>query len=254
MPILILLLCLISFNVFSEELPKYDCKRINEPITIDGDLSELAWQNAKSIDLRKTADGTPPDQKTIAKMIWDDQFLYVGFVCEDRDIWTTIDQHDGDLYNEEVVEIFIDPNGDEQTYIELEVNPINALFDAFVINDKKRKRGIKVLRDWDSRKMSHAVSIDGVLKNSHPKNRDLENDDKSWIVEIAIPFSDFFMAKNVPPKIGDQWRINLYRIERGPTEDHYFAWSPTWKIDYHLPKHFGKIQFVTNVKGDRNER
>ena len=40
--------------------------------------------------------------------------------------------------------------------------------------------------------------------------------------------------------------MNLYRIDRGQTEaeDEYTAWSPTQKIDYHRPQHFGALQFV----------
>ena len=124
---------------------------------------------------------------------------------------------------------------------------MNTLFDGFVINGKQQQRGIKVLLDWESTELKHAIFITGKLKTSHPNQRiDRGQPDQSWFCEMAIPFSDFITAPNIPPKEGDEWKLNLYRIERGKTkkEDEYSAWSPTRKIDYHRPQHFGVLRFI----------
>ena len=227
--------------------PWYDCVYIDQKIEIDGKLNESVWEKAQAVQLVKTDTGQLPNKKTEAKMLWDDQYLYVGFICSDNDIWTTISDHDGPIYGEEVVEVFIDPDKDQKTYIELEVNPMNVLFDGFVINGKQQQLGIKVLLDWESRDLKHAVFIDGHLKTSHPNQRvEPSQPDQSWFCEMAIPFSDCITAPNIPPKKGDEWRLNLYRIERGKIkkEDEYSAWSPTRKIDYHRPQHFGILRFM----------
>ena len=57
-------------------------------------------------------------------MLWDNQHLYGGFVCWDDNIWTAISHRDEPIYN------------DQKTYIELEVKPMNRLFDGFIINKK----------------------------------------------------------------------------------------------------------------------
>ena len=169
-------------------------------------------------------------------------------LCYDQDIWGTIRERDGNIYNEEVVEVFLDPDCDLRTYIELEVSPLNTLFDAFVVNGKSHGQGMHVLRDWDSETLQHAVSVDGAAKMTAPADRGASTStpDTSWSCEIAIPFKDLLTAPNIPPKVGDVWRMNLYRIDRGKTEaeDEYTAWSPTQKIDYHRPQHFGSLRFV----------
>ena len=233
------------------ELPQYDCVRIDGEIKIDGKLTDAAWESAAVIELLTTDTGEKPRQPTEVRLLWNTEYLYVGFLCYDRDIWGTIYERDGDIYNEEVVEAFLDPDCDLRTYIELEVSPLNTLFDAFVVNGKSLGQEMHVLRDWDSETLQHAVSVDGTAKTSSSTDRAASANppDTSWSCEIAVPFKDLLTAPNIPPKTGDVWRMNLYRIDRGKTEaeDEYTAWSPTQKIDYHRPQHFGSLRFVEKL-------
>ena len=230
------------------ELPQYDCVRIDGEIAIDGALTDAAWGSADVIELLKTDTGEKPRQPTEVRLLWSSEYLYVGFLCYDQDIWGTIGERDGNIYDEEVVEVFLDPDCDLRTYIELEVSPLNTLFDAFVVNGKSHGQEMHVLRDWDSETLQHAVFIDGTAKTSPPTDRgaSISPPDTSWSCEIAVPFKDLLTAPNIPPKAGDIWRMNLYRIDRGKTEaeDEYTAWSPTRKIDYHRPQHFGSLRFI----------
>jgi hypothetical protein len=63
---------------------------------------------------------------------------------------------------------------------------------------------------------------------------------------MAIPHSALEGIQPVPPKEGDTWRMNLYRIDRSHEGDAVKvsagAWSPTagW---FHNPERFGKIVF-----------
>jgi hypothetical protein len=230
------------------ELPQYDCVRIDGEIKIDGNLTDAAWSSANVIELLTTDTGEKPRQPTEVRLLWNSECLYVGFLCYDRDIWGTIRERDGNIYDEEVVEVFLDPDCDLRTYIELEVSPHNTLFDAFVVNGKSLGQEMHVLRDWDSETLQHAVSVDGTAKTSSSIDRAASANppDTSWSCEIAVPFKDLLTAPNIPPKVGDVWRMNLYRIDRGKTEaeDEYTAWSPTQKIDYHRPQHFGSLRFL----------
>ena len=229
------------------ELPEYDCVRIDGEIKIDGALTDAAWGSADVIELLTADTGEKPRQPTEVRLLWNSEYLYVGFLCYDQDIWGTIRERDGNIYDEEVVEVFLDPDCDLRTYIELEVSPLNTLFDAFVVNGKSHGQEMYVLRDWDSETLQRAVSVNGTAKTNAPADRGaVSPPDTSWSCEIAVPFKDLLTAPNIPPKAGDVWRMNLYRIDRGVTEaeDEYTAWSPTRKIDYHRPQHFGSLRFV----------
>ena len=216
-----------------KKIPTYSCRRTAGPIVVDGRLDEPAWQAAEPIPLSLTYTGAAPRFPTTAKMLWDDAFFYVGFHCVDPDIWGTITEHDGPMYEEEVVEVFIDANQDGISYLELEVNPLNVDLTVFLLN----RDGVrKSLFDWESEGWKHAVTVDG-----HLNQRDKV--DRSWTVEIAIPWVDIMTAPHCPPQEGDVWRVNLYRIDRHREGDEYSAWSPTWAINYHLPDYFGRVVF-----------
>lgn len=217
--------------------PIYTCYRTSGSIVIDGRLDEPSWQAAEPIALVRTDTGGLPKFPTTARMLWDEQFLYVGFHCLDPDVWGTITEHDGPMYEEEVVEVFIDANRDQISYVELEVNPLNVSLDLFMLNRAGRRWS---MFDWDSEGWRHAVTVDGHLNQRQQR-------DRSWTVEMAIPLADLATAPHIPPLDGDTWRVNLYRIDRSQEGDEYSAWSPTWEANYHVPSRFGEVVFCSRA-------
>jgi cellulose/xylan binding protein with CBM9 domain len=211
------------------------CKRTQTPIVIDGKLDDPAWQLAEPIRLRRNQDGAAPRFSTTARLLWDKDYLYVGYFCEDHEILSTMTQRDAFLWEEEVVEIFVDANGDRISYIEIEVNPLNTLLDLFALN--RSPYPARYLFDWNSDEIRHAVTVDG-----DPHRRDTQ--DRSWSVEIAMPWQDFVTAPHVPPCEGDVWRINLYRIDQYRGQEELYAWSPTECATFHVPERFGELIFV----------
>ncbi len=215
-------------------LPVYHCHRRRGEILIDGHVDETAWERADEIEFVLADTAKPPRQRTRARMLWDEKALYVAFICEDDDIWGITTERDQDIYNQEVVELFIDADGDGHTYIEIEVSPLNAVLDLFMLYRQDRRKG---LWNWNSEGLVSAVYVDG-----DPWHR--QTVDRLWSVELALPFKDVFTAPHIPPELGDIWRVNLYRIDRSAQGDEYSAWSPPGRLNYHTPWRFGKLVFV----------
>ena len=116
----------------------------NGAIKLDGKLDEKEWEDAPSTgDFVRTMDGQPAEQKTQAKLLWDDKNLYVAFVNDDKDVWTTLDKHDDKLWTQEADEMFIDADGDGKTYVELQVNAKGAIFDSYLPAYRQNQN------DWD---------------------------------------------------------------------------------------------------------
>jgi len=215
------------------ERPEYICYRASSPIVIDGLLDDPAWQGAPPVTLVLADTGAEPRQGTTAQLLWDDDHLYVAFCCQDSDIWGVTTERDQDIYNQEVVEVFVDADRDGHGYVEIEVSPLNAALDLFMLYRQDRLRG---LWGWDSEGLRTAVVVDG-----DPTRRGTA--DRSWTVEMALPMSDFMTAAHLPPLPGDVWHLNLYRIDRAKEGDEYSAWSPPGRINYHTPERFGRLVF-----------
>ncbi len=231
--------------VSSQDLPVYIVKKTNSSITIDGKLDEKSWQDADTtshfVILGTT--NTKPATITWAKLLWDDTYLYVGMYCQDKNIWATLTTRDAPLYTEDVVEVYLDPDGDGLNYIELEVNPLNTIMDLWM--DKPWSDGGVGTFSWNFSNIHTAVQVNGTIADS-------TDVDSCWTCEMALPFSEMqFLAPSMhyPPINNDLWRANLYRFDRGTpavTAHEETGWSQTGG-GQHVPDEFGILQFKNIV-------
>ena len=217
--------------------PVYECRRVHEQIKIDGTLAERSWGLAKSIDLILTDSHTSPLFGTKARLLWDDSCLYVSFQCVDDGIYAGKIKKNDALWQEEAVELFLDYEGKGAHYVEIEVNPLNTVFDKFMDGIRKPLP----VSQWDS----------GVRTAVRQENGYVNGDSTivGWTVELAFPFEALKGKCHVPPKSGDEWRINLYRVKHRP-EEQFSAWSPTNSIDFHQPGKFGVLVFSGKEVGE----
>jgi len=214
------------------ELPVYEVAKTRTPIKVDGKLDEPAWEKAASMGkFTLTANGADAPVETEAKIVYDDKFLYFAFRCPDKNIVAQLKERDAGLWEEEVVEVFLQADPGQRSYIELEVNPLGTLLDIYLLDTRKAIPH----RSWNSAKIKWAVDVDGSVNG--------KDGDTGWTCEIALPMEDVVTAPHLPPHVGDTWRLNIYRIEKLPAPA-FIAWSPTGANDFHIPGKFGKIVFT----------
>src|SRR5262249_44744708 len=126
------------------EVPEMRVKKAAGEVKIDGKLDEAAWKGAAAVKLRKADGRGDAARGTTVRCLWDEQYLYLGFECEDPDIWTAHRGRDAFLWTEDVVEAFIDVDPSEPGYVELEVSPRGDLFDGLFLAHRN-----KVLMSWN---------------------------------------------------------------------------------------------------------
>jgi hypothetical protein len=224
---------LFAFAVWAEA-PQYQVMRTTGKIAIDGILDDADWASAKSVGAFAFPWWKAGDkEQTEAKLLWDDNFLYLSFRCDDAHIWA--DHYDANSATclDDCAEIFWNPNpkaGD--SYNMFEMNCIgNAL--SVCNNLKKPILENKILPPH------MAQRIDGTVNND-------SDTDKGWVLEVAIRFSDYpGLFDGRTPKDGDFWRIGLNRCG-GKINEQFSQWSAsqTPQPNFHAPKDFGKIIFV----------
>lgn len=216
----------------SRQTPTYEVSRATAPIKVDGKLDEQAWARTPSVgSFVRNRDGASVPNKTEARILYDDKFLYISFRSADENIWATMKRRDEHLWDEEVVEVFLQADPRQPSYIELEVNPLGTMLDIYLLDIRKPLR----YESWNSEHLQWAVQVEGTV--------DGRGGDRGWTCEIALPMEDIVTAPHIPPTIGDRWRLNLYRVEKLPAELG-LAWSPTLKGDFHVPSMFGEIVFT----------
>jgi hypothetical protein len=214
---------------------------------IDGKLDEAAWATATDTGaFINVSTGEPaPDSKIqgSAKALWDDKWLYLAFDVKDEDVVGGFDQKQTDphLWTKDCVEIMVDPdgNGDNKDYYEIQINPQNLVFDSQFDEYNKPKTdpdGPFGHQEW-SAKLESAVQIKGTLDNSSDK-------DEGYVVELRIPWKSFDKAKEVPPKPGASWRLNLYAMQNNDG----VAWSPILdQGNFHKASRFGRMSWVNEL-------
>ena len=61
-------------------VPVYQVHRASHPIVVDGKLDDAAWKTAQTIEFQfPWSQQTGAKQKTLARLLWDDSYLYVGY-------------------------------------------------------------------------------------------------------------------------------------------------------------------------------
>jgi hypothetical protein len=89
--------------------------------------------------------------------------------------------------------------------------------------------------------MKAAVSVDGTLNKR-------DDEDKKWTAELAIPIEAAKgkekEMKNVPPKVGTEWRVNFFRMDQpNGRPQSGTGWSPPMVGDFHALEKFGILVF-----------
>jgi hypothetical protein len=224
----------VTTSAQSHDLPVYKVSRTATPVKVDGKLDDVVWTKAARFRDFVNLDGSPSASKTEARALYDDNFLYFSFRCPDKNIWATLKRRDEHLWEEEVVEVFLQADPQQSSYIELEVNPLGTMLDIYLLDIRKPLH----YESWNSRRLKWGIQVLGTV--------DGKDGDREWTCEIALPMEDIVTARNLPPRAGDRWRLNLYRVEQRPTAA-LLAWSPTFKEDFHIPRMFGELVFTNNV-------
>jgi hypothetical protein len=237
----------VELGANAKAMPKpvgYVVRRASGPITIDGKADEADWKNAALSPKFTDAEGSPPTkQDTRARLLYDDKNLYVFVQAKDDDVYSQYKKNDSPMWKEDIIELFIDADRNRRGYVELQVNPNNAQFDAWFATTRAQKSDMA----WTAN-MKSAVTVHGSLNTRGDK-------DSGWDVEIAIPLEavkgrDDKMKVTLPPPVGTKWRLNVVRGDK-PAKDRLRAssWNQITYSDFHALNRMTEVTF-----GDKQGR
>jgi hypothetical protein len=188
---------------------RFDVLRADSAPAIDGDLSDGAWRHAVVIDqfFEFRSGGEPAASEGSARFLWDDNSLYVGLEMQDVDIRSAcaLSGHcgnDANLFNGDVIELFIKPLPGRTKYFEFEWSPLGEIFDARFDNAMDPRWSTPPGVSWDST-ATGAVQLHGTVDNP-------SDVDTGWTVEASIPLADLGLTSF---GAGSEWYFTVARYD-----------------------------------------
>jgi hypothetical protein len=191
---------------------------------IDGDLSDAAWRKAPVIDefyQLEPQEGRPASERTEVRVLYDADNIYFAIMNYDDEpdkILGRIKVRDGDIDNDDIDRIYLDPNMTRRNGYAFEINPVGARREALLQNNGD------YLPEWNTIWSA--------------KTRILSN---GWTVEVAIPFRSISYTKGRA-----DWGFDLFRLVRRKNER--IRWS---SINKAIPSvdisHSGTLAGLTDL-------
>ncbi len=175
-------------------------------------------------------------QGTDVAMLYDDDGVYLLFVCEDKHIFSRETRPNGDVYLDSCVEFFamVDPPR-RGGYFNFEANCCGTVHLGFGEGREGRRLAPPEVHN----------EICAITSIPTPTREESSAADGWWLAAM-LPFATIsqFAGFEVAPKSGTLWRANFYRCG-GKTDTQYACWNPIGceKPDFHRPEFFGDLTF-----------
>jgi len=200
---LIAILCL-SSRSWAQESSDYsqiEPRHVAKDFDISASMDALAWDNASPVYIKHQVQPNDESQaqvKTQVKVLYSQQNLYIGFICQDpnpKRIRANISDRDNS-FQDDFVGIFLDPFNNNQHAYEFFVNPLGIQMDG--------------MRTGNNEDMNYDL-----LWYSEGKITD-----SGYRVVMRIPFKSL----NFPERNVQDWSIQFLRNYPRSTR-YQFAWT-----------------------------
>ncbi len=223
---------ILLINFLKVDLSKEKMTMANQEITIKNNgASEILEPHFKH-----STNGKAVDFETHVSVKSDNDYLHITFDClQDEFVkHNNMVVHNDPLYNQEVFEVFISPGKeDSKHYLEIEINPNNALW-VGTINNPTLGEETQTLEGM----IAHTDA--GIVHEA-------TKSENSWNGKLSIPW------KLIGKDAKGQYRINFYRIRSNKSHADlnwtcdvetcdFVCWNSTLSGEspaFHRPKRFG---------------
>ena len=202
--------------------------------SVTGDGHHGGWDGTGWNVLERVGGGQAK-YTTCFKVAYSSQGLYFLFDCEDRRLTCTGLPDYGNLFAEDVVEVFLWPDERHPVYFEYEISPLAAQLPILVSNNGGAFHGWLPWQHEGNRRCQAATIIQG-------GDRQPGATVSGWTAEFFIPFA-LFQGVCPPSKAGVRWRANFYRIDYDEEPCSHWAWDRQTGANFHDYCNFGSIRF-----------
>lgn len=210
----------------------YVARGTDQPPKLDGVLDDPCWKAAPVLT-GLTVEGKLADVQMEAKFAFAENILYAGFKCDEPNmagLAAAATAHDGTVWYDDCVELWLDINYSRGRSYHLLFNPIGTVLD---------------LREWDEEVGDPAARRAGSRKVVHHQVEKWNSGCTAktargkdfWTVEVAIPVGP--MGSDAIIR-GSQWGLNVARARRSGGTFELSTWTGVFVSPIYR---FGTLQF-----------
>jgi len=204
--------------------PEMTVGKSSGEIVLDGRIDDAGWAAAGRADTfaeHNPGDQTRPPVDTYALMTYDDDNLYVAWVCYDDPslVRATMTERDR-IWQDDYVILTLDPYGDQVWAYEIAANPYGIQGDLFWSSNGGEDMGYDLVFET-------GAAING----------------ESWIVEMKIPFSSL----RFPSDDVNEWRVDFWRNHPREVRGQY-SWAAYDRNDNCWPCNWGTVKGIDGVE------
>jgi hypothetical protein len=219
----------------------YRVHRVAAPIGFEGSWDGAAWGRAPIASIDRFHPRSSSHRPRVgAKLLHDDDTLYVHFRVEDAYVRAVHTTYESDTYKDSCVEVFLQPEG-RQGYFALELN-CGGAFSLRFIEDPTRtpNRFAKwtPVAESDARVIRVAHALPSLVDPELPGPT-------TWWVEVAWPRAAMEPYCGPLGRLsGQRWRGNLFKCGDETSHPHWATWAPIGEaLNFHQPAYFDQIEF-----------
>ncbi len=204
--------------------PKLEIFRANGSIEIDGKVQDPGWRGAaKAANFAEhnPGDQTKPDVNTEVLITYDDNNLYVAWLCYDnpKEVRASFCERDR-IFSDDYVILCLDSYGEATLAYEISANPYGIPGDLLF-----------------SSAYGEDITYDMIFESAGRIT------DFGWVVEMAVPFA----SMRFPDSEEQVWRVDFWRNR--PRESRYqYSWAAYDRDENCWPCQWGTITGISGVK------
>jgi len=219
----------------------YRIRRAEEPPEFTGNWSQGVWADVQPLRVRHFHAASSEHRPiTEAKLLFDDEHLYVFFRVQDRYVRAVAGRFQGPVWADSCAEAFLQPR-ESRGYFNFEMNCGGTLLLYHIRDPRRTPEGFA---DFTPVAAEQAAKMR--IYHSLPARVDPEiGEPVEWRLEYSIPLSLFeAYVGEAPRPAGERWRGNFYKCGDETSHPHWASWSPIGEeLNFHCPQHFGILEF-----------
>lgn len=204
--------------------PELEISRAGGSIEIDGEIDDAGWRGAAKVDRffeHNPGDQTKPEVDTEVWVAYDDEFLYVAWLCyDDPDEVRAFFCERDNIFSGDYVILCLDTYGEATHAYEIATNPHGIPGDLLFSSSN-----------------GEDITYDMIFESA---GRITEF---GWVAEMAIPFESL----RFPDREEQVWRVDFWRNR--PRESRFqYSWAAYDRDENCWPCQWGTVTGVSGVE------